>query len=82
MAKEEVRVLANHSTNNDILKDLKNDDVIAIDSLGILTEKDIRSALKAVKECESDRDETKEQNHIKELQRQRAARMYGSYAGP
>jgi hypothetical protein len=73
MAKE----LACNSANNEILKDLKNEDVLAIDSIGILTEKDIRSALKAVKECEVDRDEAKEQNHIKELQRQRATRMYG-----
>jgi len=66
-----------NSANNDILKELENNDVLAIDSLGILTGKDIRAALKAVNECEAGRDETYELNHIKELQRQRAARMYG-----
>jgi hypothetical protein len=63
--------------NDDIMKELENDDVIALDSLGILTGKDIRAALKAVKQCEAGRDETEEQDHIKTLQRQRAARMYG-----
>jgi pyrimidine operon attenuation protein/uracil phosphoribosyltransferase len=63
---------------NDILEELKEQDVIAVESLGILTGKDIRSALDAVKKCEAERDEAEEQKHIKELQRQRAARMYGS----
>lgn len=78
MKEKENEVIAlDNSGKDDILKELENDNVIAIDSLGILTGKDIRSALKAVKKCEAERDETEEQNHIKDLQRQRAARMYG-----
>jgi hypothetical protein len=62
----------------DILKELKDQDVVAVESIGILTEKDIRAALNAIKECETKRDENEEKRHIKELQRQRAARVYGA----
>ena len=65
------------SWQNDILKELEEQDVIAVDSLGILTGDDIKSAMKAINDCESKRDENKEQEHIKELQRQRAKRLYG-----
>ena len=62
----------------DILKELEEQDVVVVESIGILTEKDIRSALSAIKECETKRDENEEQKHIKELQRQRASRVYGA----
>jgi len=64
--------------NEDIFKELEEQDVIAIESIGILTEKDIRSALSAINECEAKRNENEEQKHIKELQRQRAVRVYGA----
>jgi hypothetical protein len=70
--------MAGDNWRNDIFEELKAQDVVAVESLGILSEEDIRSALKAVNEQESKRDEAEEQKHIKELQRQRAARMYGS----
>jgi hypothetical protein len=66
------------SWRNDIFNELTAQDVVAVESLGILSGEDICSALKAVNEQESKRDEAEEQNHIKDLQRQRAARMYGS----
>lgn len=62
----------------DILKELEEQDVVAVESIGILTEKDIRSALTAINKCEAERDESEEQKHIKDLQRQRAARVYGA----
>jgi len=64
--------------NEDILKELEEQDVVAIESIGILTEKDIRSALSAINECEAGRNEDEERIHIKELQRQRALRVYGA----
>jgi len=63
---------------DDILKKLKNDDVMAVESFGILTGDDINSAMQAINECESKRDEAEEQEHIKKLQQERAVRMYGS----
>ena len=80
MEKEEKELKAeaiDNSASDDLLQELKDHDVVAVESLGILTEKDIRSALKAIKESEAERDEAEELIHIKELQRQRAARMYG-----
>lgn len=61
----------------DIFKELEEQDVKAVESIGILTDGDIRSALRAINECEAKRDETEEQIRIKELQRQRADRLYG-----
>lgn len=62
----------------DILRELEEQDVVAVESVGILTEKDIRSAMTAINKCEDERDESEEQKYIKELQRQRAARVYGA----
>jgi hypothetical protein len=81
MTKDKQAVKSNISENDwraELLQELKDQDVIAIESLRILTEKDIRTALKAMKEVESERDEAEELKYIKELQQQRAARMSGS----
>jgi methionyl-tRNA synthetase len=57
---------------DDFLKELGENGVIAIESSGVLTKKDIDTAMKAINECESQRDETEEWKLIKEQQRKRA----------
>ena len=63
---------------DDILEELKEQGVIDVESIGILTGDDIRSAMKAINDCELARDEAKELEHIKKLQQDRAVHMYGS----
>jgi hypothetical protein len=60
-----------------LLEDLKEEGYIDVESAGILTEKDIRTAMAAIKQSEAGRDETEEWAHIRKLQRERAARMFG-----
>jgi hypothetical protein len=68
--------MANKDRRDDVLKDIDNEGYAAIESLGILTGKDIRAAMAAVKQSEVNRDETKEWNHIKELRREKAVRLF------
>jgi hypothetical protein len=70
--------MADKDWRDDILEDLKREGYVAIESLGILTEKDIRIAMGAVRQDEATRDEAEEWNHIKELQRERADRLSGT----
>jgi hypothetical protein len=60
---------------NTVLEDLNKEGYIAIESLGILTEKDIRTAMDAVKQNEAGRDEAGEWEHIRKLQREKASRL-------
>jgi hypothetical protein len=62
---------------DDVFEDLDKEGYVAIESLGILTEKDVRKAMDVIKQNEATRDEDKEWEHIRELQRERAARMFG-----
>jgi hypothetical protein len=71
--------MANKDWRDDVLEDLDKEGYIAIESTGILTGKDVRAAMAVVKQCETNRDEEVEWKHIKELQRERAARMYGNF---
>jgi hypothetical protein len=70
--------MADKDWRDDVLDDLNKEGYVAIESLGILTGKDIRTAMDAVKQSEVNRDEVKEWDHIKELQRERANRLFGS----
>jgi hypothetical protein len=58
---------------DELLEDLNKEGYIAIGSSGILTEKDIRVAMDAIRQNEINRDEMKEWEHIKNLQRMRGA---------
>jgi hypothetical protein len=62
---------------DDFLKELGEKDVIAIESSGILTKKDIDIAMSAINESESQRDEAEEWKFIKEQQRKKADRLFG-----
>jgi hypothetical protein len=62
---------------DDVLEDLDREGYIAIESLGILTGKDIRTAMDVIKQNEANRDETGEWEHIRKLQREKAARLFG-----
>jgi hypothetical protein len=44
--------MANKDRRDDVLKDIDNEGYAAIESLGILTGKDIRAAMAAVKQSE------------------------------
>jgi hypothetical protein len=69
--------MADKDWRDDVLKDLDKEGYVAIESLGILTGKDIRAAMDAVKQSEVNRDETKEWDHIRELRREKAGRLFG-----
>jgi hypothetical protein len=60
---------------NALFEDLKREGYIAVESLGLLTEKDIRTAMEAVRQSELGRSEDEEWNHIKRLRREREARL-------
>jgi hypothetical protein len=75
IAKE--KVMADKDWRDDVLKDLDKEGYVAIESVGILTEKDIRTAMAAVKESEANRGEMKEWDHIRKLQREKAGRLFG-----
>jgi hypothetical protein len=63
---------------NDTLNDLKESGFVAVESSGILTDGDIRSAMEAINQSEAARNEDEELLHIKELKQNRSVRMYGS----
>jgi hypothetical protein len=63
---------------DDVLEDLEKEGYIAVESLGILTGKDVRTAMDAVKRSEAYRDEGEEWEHIRKLQRERSVRLFGS----
>jgi hypothetical protein len=69
--------MANKDWRDIVLEDLDKEGYVAIESLGILTGKDIRTAMNAVKQSEANRDEAKEWEHIRELQREKAKRLFG-----
>jgi hypothetical protein len=69
--------MADKDWRDEVLEDLNKEGYVAIESLGILTEKDIRTAMAVVKQNETDRDEAKEWEHIRELQRARSNRLFG-----
>jgi hypothetical protein len=60
-----------------VLEYLDREGYVAIESPGILTGKDIRTAMAAIKQNEANRDETKEWEHIRELRREKAKRLSG-----
>jgi hypothetical protein len=76
---EEV-VMTDKDWRDDVLEDLSKEGYVAIESLGILAEKDIRTAMDAIKQSDATRDEGEEWTRIKELQREKAARMFGGDA--
>ena len=69
--------MADKDWRDDVFEDLNKEGYVAIESLGILTVKDIRTAMEAVKQSEANRDEAKEWEHIRELQREKKHRMSG-----
>jgi hypothetical protein len=69
--------MADKDWRDDVLEDLGKEGYVAIESLGILTGKDIRTAMDAVRQSETNRDETEDWKHIRELQRAKAARLFG-----
>jgi hypothetical protein len=69
--------MANKDWRDELLEDLKQEDYLAIESFGILTGKDIRTAMAAVRESEAKRDEAEEWNYIKKLQCERDVRLDG-----
>jgi hypothetical protein len=69
--------MAEKDWRDDILEDLTREGYVAIESLGILTGKDIRIAMNAVKQNEASRDESDEWKHIRKLQRERSERLFG-----
>ena len=67
--------MENQNWKDEIQKKLDERDIIAIESAGILTSKDVLTALNVIDELEVNRDETAEWDHIKKLQRERAERL-------
>ena len=62
----------------EIQKKLDDRDIVAVESVGILTTKDVLTAIDVIDALDTDRDETEEWNHIKKLQRERSERLTGS----
>jgi hypothetical protein len=60
-----------------VMESIKEESYIAVENLGILTEKDTRTAMGAIKQSEATRDEAEEWKDIRELQRQTGARLFG-----
>jgi len=61
----------------EIQKKLDEGNYIAVESTGVLTSKDVLTAIDVIDKIETDRDETEEWNHIRNLQRERAERLSG-----
>jgi len=59
----------------EIQKKLDERGVIAVEGNGILTAKDVLAAIDVIDSLEVTRDEAKEWEHIKKLQRERAERL-------
>lgn len=82
MAKERIRTIQTPNTEpndwrEDYLKELGAKNVIAVESLGVLTKEDIDTAMSAIHECEQQRSEDEEWKLIKEKQLERAKRLFG-----
>ena len=75
-----VRVIKmeNQTWKEDIQNKLDERGIIAIESSGILTSKDVLTAIGIIDKLEADRDEATEWEHIKELQKSKAERLVGS----
>jgi len=61
----------------EIKKKLDDGNYIAFESTGILTSKDVLTAIDVVEKLDAGRDETTEWNHIKDLKRERTKRLAG-----
>jgi hypothetical protein len=61
----------------DIKRKLDERGVITVEGNGILTAKDVLSAISVIDNLETNRDETSEWDHIKKLQHERAERLSG-----
>jgi DNA-directed RNA polymerase beta subunit len=61
----------------EIQRKLDERGIIAVEGSGVLTANDVLTAIKVVDQLETGRDETEELSHIKNLQRERAARLSG-----
>ena len=70
----------NRDWRDDFLEELGKDDVIAVESSGILTKKDIETAMRVINESEQNVDETEEWELIKKLQREKVNRLFGGAA--
>jgi len=62
---------------DEIHKKLSEHDIIAFESTGILTAKDVLTAIDVVDELDAARNETEEWKHIKALQLERTKRLAG-----
>jgi hypothetical protein len=62
---------------DEIQKKLNEHNIIAFESNGILTSKDVLTAIDVVNELDAARDENEEWEHIKELQSERTKRLAG-----
>ena len=62
---------------DDFLDELGKNDVIAVESSGILTKKDIDTAMCAINESEQQENEEDEWKLIREAQLERANRLFG-----
>jgi hypothetical protein len=71
--------MENQSWKDEIQKKLDERDIIAVESVGILTAKDVLTAIDVIDKIDAGRDETEEWNHIKKLQRERAERLTGAF---
>jgi hypothetical protein len=69
--------MANKDWRDTVLEDLNKEGYVAIESLDILTGKDVRAAMDAVKQSELHLNEAEEWKHIRELQRKKADRLFG-----
>jgi hypothetical protein len=74
----EIKTAVVKNWRDKFLEDLIAEDYIAIGSTDFLTEKDVRTAMKAIQDAEANRDEDEERKHIRKLQRERANRLFGS----
>jgi hypothetical protein len=61
----------------EIQRKLDERGVIAVEGSGILTANDVLTAIDVIDKLEESRDETEELSHIKNLQKERAARLSG-----
>jgi len=62
---------------DDIQKKLDERGIIAVEGNGILTAKDVSTAIDVIDTLEASRDETEEWNHIRKLQSERSDRLSG-----
>jgi hypothetical protein len=72
--------MADKNWRDEVFNDLCKEGYLAIESLGLLTERDIRATMDAVRQTEANRDEAEEWAHIRRLQRERENRLSGDKA--